>query len=117
MWKPASNASEGSGLADVATVTLDNGNTSVDPGKLDSQRHCYPFALMHKITSHSSSWPGERDPSQLDVEQANELPKPDVLSDFRKALLSSQHARGNLRLMHVQLTDDVCTITLVMPMR
>ena len=69
---------------------------------------------MYKATSHGSSWPGERDPSLSDVEQANELPKPDVLSDFKKALLSSQHLSGNLRLMRLQLTNEVCTVTLMM---
>ena len=69
---------------------------------------------MHKATSQRSSWPGERDPSRLDVEIANELPKPDVLCDFKKALLSSQHASENLRLMHLQLNTEVGIATLVM---
>ena len=62
------------------------------------------------MTSQESSWPAERDPSRLDVELANELPKPDVLSDFKRALLSSEHASGNQKLMHIALSNEVRTL-------
>lgn len=62
---------------------------------------------MVSITSPDSSWPGERDASRRDVEVANEIPEPGLLSDFKRALLASPEAVGMDRLMHVELGSRV----------
>lgn len=62
---------------------------------------------MLSITSPESSWPGERDASRRDVEVANEIPEPGLLSDFKRALLASPDALGIDRLMHMELGGRV----------
>jgi hypothetical protein len=63
--------------------------------------------MMLSITSPESSWPGERDASRRDVEVANEIPEPGLLSDFKRALLASPDALGIDRLMHMELGGRV----------
>lgn len=62
---------------------------------------------MLSITSPESSWPGERDASRRDVEVANEIPEPGLLSDFKRALLASPDAAGTDCLMHMELGNRV----------
>lgn len=62
---------------------------------------------MLSITSPESSWPGERDASRRDVEVANEIPEPGLLSDFKRALLASADALSIDRLMHMELGSRV----------
>jgi len=62
---------------------------------------------MLSITSPESSWPGERDASRRDVEVANEIPEPGLLSDFKRALLASPDALNIDRLMHMELGSRV----------
>ncbi len=39
------------------------------------------------------SWPGERDPTRLDVEDAHKVPEPTFLRDFKEALFARDIAR------------------------
>lgn len=39
------------------------------------------------------SWPGERDPTRLDVEDAHKVPEPTFLRDFKQALIAKDIAR------------------------
>ena len=62
---------------------------------------------MLTTISPESSWPGERDASRRDVELANEIPEPALLSDFKRSLLASQDAVGVDRLLHMELSTPV----------
>ena len=59
------------------------------------------------MPSQEAIWPGEREPSHLDVEVANELPEPAFLSDFKRELLSSPKAKEKPKLMHLDLKSLV----------
>jgi len=59
--------------------------------------------------SPSSSWPGEREPSQQDVASASERPEPALLSDFKRALISSSDAVGTEKLFHMDFKTRVNT--------
>jgi hypothetical protein len=41
----------------------------------------------------NSSWPGERHPTRLDVEDAHTIPEPTFLRDFKQALIARDIAR------------------------
>ncbi|MCJ1471563.1 hypothetical protein MMC13_000203 [Lambiella insularis] len=45
------------------------------------------------MTETNLSWPGERQPTRLDVEDANKVPEPTFLRDFKQALIASDIAR------------------------
>lgn len=55
--------------------------------------------------SPQPTWPGERYPSHLDVELANESLEPNFLGNFKRALLSSPAALNNEDLVHVTLEN------------
>lgn len=55
--------------------------------------------------SPQATWPGERHPSHLDVELANESLEPNFLGNFKRALLSSPAALNNEDLVHVTLEN------------
>lgn len=50
-----------------------------------------------------SNWPGERDPSRKDVEEANDVPEPAWLSEFKGCLLADSEIQHNEPLMHLDL--------------
>ncbi|EXJ67492.1 uncharacterized protein A1O5_09505 [Cladophialophora psammophila CBS 110553] len=55
--------------------------------------------------SPQSTWPGERYPSQHDVEQANASLEPNFLDNFKRALLASPAALNNENLVHINLEN------------
>jgi hypothetical protein len=59
------------------------------------------------MTSRTSTWPGEWNPSRNELDLANERPDVNTLSDFKRALLASDEARSAQRLMHLDLTSKV----------
>ncbi|KAH8815295.1 hypothetical protein F5884DRAFT_172944 [Xylogone sp. PMI_703] len=68
--------------------------------------HSSNIARM-SVTSQASNWPGEREPSHQDVASANELPDPALLSDFKRALLTSGDAAGCEQLLHIDPKSQV----------
>jgi hypothetical protein len=58
-------------------------------------------------TDKNSPWPGERNPSHLDVASASERPDPALISDFKRVLLASEDAVGVQPLVTLDLQDRV----------
>ena len=65
--------------------------------------------LLMVDVRHSSSWPGERDPSHQDVAAANERPDPVLLSNFTRSLIHSDEANETAQLLHMGLRVRVRT--------
>lgn len=91
-------------------IAQPNPGTSLYRRHLDRESHHGLQAMAQSrdtVNSQELIWPGERDPSSLDVEQANELPEASFMSDFKKALCEHHDASRVENLMHLDLRNTV----------
>lgn len=46
------------------------------------------------MTEDTSAWPGERQPTELEIERAHEIAEPNVQQEFKRALLAFRTAQA-----------------------